>query len=299
MPPARDHFDSRHLDVLRAVIDAGSITKAARQLHVSQPAVTASVQKLEGALGVTLLERYARGVRPTEAGRKLLGHARRVDSLLDELVADVTEREAPLAPLVLGASTTIAAGLVPKLFARFRAQHGAAGLRLVVGNTSEIIAQVESGALPLGLVEGPPRAARVRLERLLDDTLLPVVAASSPFRRDNVDLDTPVLWREVGSGTRTVVERALRKIGRKPMPFDLELGSTAAIRRAVGLSLGVAFLSRWSIGEDLAAGRLRVLRIPELNIQRRFSWALPSAPLSGTAARFHAFASAEHEGLQV
>lgn len=295
MATARDDFDSRHLDVLRAVIDAGSITKAARQLHLSQPAVTASVKKLEGALGVTLLERFARGVRPTDAGRRLLLHARRIDAQLDELVADVTTRDAPLAPLVLGASTTIAAGLVPKLFARFRAQEGATGLRLVVGNTSEIIAQVESGALPLGLVEGPPRAARVRLERLLDDTLLPVVAANSPFRGHNVDLNTPVLWREVGSGTRTVVERALRKLGRKPMPFDLELGSTAAIRRAVGLSLGVAFLSRWSMGEDLDAGRLRLLHIPGLEIGRRFSWALPSAPLSGTAARFHAFASAEHE----
>ena len=299
MSSARDDFDSRHLDVLRAVIDAGSISKAARQLHVSQPAVTANVKKLEAALGVTLLERFARGVRPTDAGRKLLAHARRIDAQLDELVADVTEQDATLAPLVLGASTTIAAGLVPKLFARFRAQHGATGLRLVVGNTSEIIAQVEAGALPLGLVEGPPRAARVRLERLLDDTLLPVVATDLPYRRDNVDLSTPVLWREVGSGTRTVVERALRKIGRKPMDFDLELGSTAAIRRAVGLSLGVAFLSRWSIAEDLAAGRLRVLRIPELNIQRRFSWALPSAALGGTAARFHTFASTEHDALLV
>ena len=295
MATARDEFDSRHLDVLRAVIDAGSITKAARVLHLSQPAVTASVKKLEGALGVTLLTRFPRGVTPTDAGRRLLLHARRVDAQLDELVADVTARDAPLGPLVIGASTTIAAGLLPKLFARFRAQHGNTGLRLIVGNTSEIIAQVESGALPLGLVEGPPRAARVRLERLLDDTLLPVVAANSPFRGNNVDLNTPVLWREVGSGTRTVVERALRKLGRKPMPFDLELGSTAAIRRAVGLSLGVAFLSRWSMGEDLDAGRLRLLHIPGLEIGRRFSWALPSAQLGGTAARFHAFASAEHE----
>ena len=82
------------------------------------------------------------------------------------------------------------------------------------------------------------------------------------------------------------------------LPFDLELGSTAAIRRAVGLSLGVAFLSRWSMGEDLDAGRLRLLHIPGLAIERRFSWALPSAPLGGTAARFHTFASAEHEVMR-
>ncbi|MBK7775001.1 MAG: hypothetical protein IPI43_12855 [Sandaracinaceae bacterium] len=177
---------------------------------------------------------------------------------------------------MLGASTTIAAGLVPKL-ARFRAQEGATGLRLIVAKHQRDHRTGERRPAPRA-GGGPSRAPRVRLERLLDDTLLPVVAANSPFRGHNVDLNTPVLWREVGSGTRTVVERALRKLGRKPMPFDLELGSTAAIRRAVGLSLGVAFLSRWSMGEDLDAGRLRLPASLGLEIGRRFSWALPSAP---------------------
>ncbi len=295
MPTPRQEFDSRHLDVLRAVVEAGSISGAARRLHVSQPAITASVQKLEAALGQSLLERHPRGVSPTEAGRKLVTHARRIHALMDELVADVTDAERATAPLVLGASTTIAAGLVPKIFARFRETQGNLGLRLVVGNTAAIIAQVERGVLQLGLVEGPPKAARVRLEKLTDDTLLPVVAATSLLRSNNVDMRSPVLWREVGSGTRSVVERALLKLGRRPMPFDLELGSTAAIRRAANLSLGIAFLSRWSISEDLDAGRLRVLSLPQLDIKRRFSWAIPAQGLSGTAARFHAFASQQHE----
>ena len=288
-------FDSRQLALFRTVVETGSLTAAARRVHVSQPAVTAAIQKLEGALGVTLLERSARGVTPTDAGRKLLGHARAIDALMSEALADVTERQEPLGPLVIGASTTIAAGLLPTLIARFRESEGDVGVRLVVGNTGEILDQVRSRELPLGLVEGPSRAPRIRLERFGDDTLLPVVAAS---RERRVDLgSTPVLWREVGSGTRAVVEKALRKRGRRPQAMDLELGSTSAIRRAVALGLGLGFLSRWSIDDALDAGRVRVAPLPDLAIERRFSWASASGELTGTAARFRAFAQRERPAL--
>jgi len=288
-------FDSRQLALFRTVVEAGSLTAAARRVHVSQPAVTTAIQKLEAALGVTLLERSARGVTPTDAGRKLLGHARAVDALMSEALADVTERHEKLGPLVIGASTTIAAGLLPTLIARFREVEGDVGVRLVVGNTGENLDQVRSRELPLGLVEGPSRAPRIRLERFGDDTLLPVVAAT---RERRIDLEsTPVLWREVGSGTRAVVEKALRKHGRRPLAMDLELGSTAAIRRAVALGLGLGFLSRWSIDDALDAGRVRVAPLPDLAIERRFSWATASGELTGTAARFRAFAQRERPAL--
>ena len=289
-------FDSRQLAVFRAVVEVGSMSGAARRLHVSQPAVTATIQKLEAALGVTLLERSARGVRPTDPGRKLVEHARRMDALMSEVLADVSERRERLAPLVIGASTTIAAGLLPTLIARFREREGAVGVRLVVGNTGEILDKVRNQALPLGLVEGPSRARGVRLERFLDDTLLPVVAGA---RQRRVDLAaTPVLWREVGSGTRTVVEQALRRAGRRPSPQDLELGSTAAIRRAVELGLGLGFLSRWSIGDALDAGRVRVVSVEALAIERRFSWATPGRELAGTAGRFRDFANRERASFE-
>jgi DNA-binding transcriptional LysR family regulator len=285
LPPG---FDSRQLALFRTVVEAGSLTGAARRVHVSQPAVTAAIQKLEGALGVTLLERGARGVTPTDAGRKLLGHARRIDDLMNEALAGVTERHERLGPLDIGASTTIAAGLLPMLIARFRESEGSIGVRVVVGNSREILERVRSRELPLGLVEGPSRAPRVRLEPFVEDTLLPVVAAT---RERRVDLEAvPVLWREVGSGTRAVVEKALKKHGRRPMAQDLELGSTAAIRRAVALGLGLGFLSRWSISDALDAGRVRVVPMADLAIARRFSWVSASGELGGTAARFRAFA---------
>jgi molybdate transport repressor ModE-like protein len=291
-------LDSRRLAIFHAVVEAGAITLAAKRLHLSQPAVTANVQQLEAALGKRLLERRARGVAPTDAGRRLLPYAARMESLLEEAVLDVGTRRAPTGPLVLGASTTVAAYVVPRLVADYTRELGPLPVRVQVANTSQVLAWVEEGLVPLGLVEGPPRAARVRLTPFIDDELLPLVASDAPRELTQVrkiaDLaSVPILWREPGSGTREVVERALRASAkRRPAAHDLELGSSEAIKSAVLLGLGIAFASRFVVSTELANGRLRALPLPGLRIMRAFSFAYRGRELTGLAARFHEFASA-------
>jgi molybdate transport repressor ModE-like protein len=289
-------LDSRRLAVFRAVAEAGAITLAAKRLHLSQPAVTATVQQLEAALGKPLLERRARGVVPTEAGRRLLTFASRVSALLDEAALEVGAARAPTGPLVLGASTTVAAYIVPRLVADYTRAHGSLPVRVQVGNTTQVLDWVEQGLVPLGLVEGPPRAARVRLRPFIEDELLPLVATDAPrelaqVRRPSDLTHVPILWREPGSGTREVVERALRaQAKRKPGPHDFELGSSEAIKTALLLGLGVAFVSRFVIQSELVAGRLRVLPLTGLRIKRAFSFAYRGRELTGIAERFHDFA---------
>ncbi|RYZ61697.1 MAG: LysR family transcriptional regulator, partial [Proteobacteria bacterium] len=158
---------------------------------------------------------------------------------------------------------------------------------------------VRTGRVPLGLVEGHARASGIRLEPFLDDEIVPIMAAGrgreSPFvvRHANDLDDVPMLWRESGSGTRAVVERALAKAGvrrRKTHDLDVELASTEAIVGGVMAGLGVAFVSRWSVRAHVAAGLVRVIPGLDLVVRRTFRWALPAGALSGTAARFHAFA---------
>lgn len=289
-----DDLDSRRLAIFRAVVEAGAITLAARRLHLSQPAVTANIQQLEAAVGKRLLERRARGVVPTDAGRRLLPYATRVAALLEDAVLDVGARVSPSGPLVLGASTTVAAYVVPRLVADYTREIGPLPVRVQVGNTAQVVAWVEDGTVPLGIVEGPSRAARMRIEPFVEDELLPLVATDAPRElarvRTAADLaHVPVLWREPGSGTREVVERALRaRARRKPAAHDLELGSTEAIRTALLLGLGVGFVSRFVAASELATGRVRVLPIPGLRITRAFSFAYRGRELAGLAERFHA-----------
>ncbi|MDE3154774.1 MAG: LysR family transcriptional regulator [Acidobacteriota bacterium] len=285
-------FDPALLSTFLAVVESGRMSAAARTLHLSQPAVTAQVRKLEEALGTPLFVRSARGVAPTDAGLRLADHARQVHRLLDEAAADVQAAGMPGGPLVIAASTTSAAHLLPPLLAEFRATHRTVPVQVLIDNTDGVVEAVRAGRAPLGLVEGHTRAPGVRLEPFVDDEIVPVIGRRAPFTiRRAGDLETmPILWREAGSGTRAVVERALRRQGlrrRGRRDLDIELASTEALVGAAAAGLGVAFLSRRSIRAHLAAGLVQVVPGLDLVVRRTFCWTLPAGALSGTARRFY------------
>lgn len=286
-------IDPRKLETFRVVALSGAISAAARVLHLSQPAVSAQIRELEAECGRPLLVRTARGVRLNGDGRRLLEHAQRVEEALRAAAEAVRADEDEGGELVLAASHTTAESVVPPLVAGFRAAHPHVAVRIEVGNTAAVLGWLSDGTAPLGLVEGLRRAPRVQLERFLDDELLPVVSSDAPPGLAGVrrlaDLDrVPIVWRELGSGTRAVVEQALRRAGyrRRAGHADLSFGTNGAVKAAVLLGLGVGFLSRWSMRAELEAGRLRVLPVHGLVIRRGFAWALPAGGVKGVAGRF-------------
>lgn len=291
----RAPIDPSLLPTFLAVVEARTISAAARLVHLSQPAVTAQMRKLEESVGAALLVRSVRGVTPTDAGLRLARYARRVRALLAEAADAVGGEEASREPLVVAASTTIAAHVLPPLLARFRAAHPEVALTVHVGNTRRVVEDVRDGRVPLGLVEGHARAAGVRLEPFADDEIVPIVGALAAFEpRRTKDLErVPILWREEGSGTRAVVERELSRAGidrRGHLARDLVLGSTEAILGGVAAGLGVGFVSRFSARAHLAAGLVRLVPGLELVIRRTFRWALPPVLARGATTRFYELA---------
>ncbi len=294
-------IDPKRLETFRIVASVGKITAASQQLHLSQPAVTAQLRQLEEQVGRPLFVRGARGVILTDAGRELNDYAQRVHRLLED-AESAMQRPGTLeaTELALAASTTIASYLLPSLLASFLRRHPGMGVRLEVGNTEQVLGWLRDGKVPLGLVEGHARAGGLHLERFVGEELVAVVAAEAPAAllrvRKPADLaNVPIIWREPGSGTRAVVERALKQAGarRGSHAGDLQLGGTEAIKAAVALGLGVGILSRWSIQSELALGRLRVLPIRGLTIERHFSWVLPVDGAAGIAGEFLRHARAD------
>ncbi len=286
-------IDADLLITFLAVASAGKISAAARTLHLSQPAVTAQIKKLESRCGQTLLTRSVKGITLTPAGARLVGYAQKIEGLLSEAERELSGSIARGGILRIGASTTSAAHLVPKLIAELTKRVGPVGVVVHEANTAEILRLVEEGTVPIGIVEGHTRAPRVKLTPFVEDELVPVVASNAPRRlrdlRRASDLHgVPIIWREHGSGTRAVVERALTKaIGkRKNVAHDLHPGGTAAIRACALEGLGVAFLSRLGIEDDLGRDRLRALPLEDLRIPRHFSWAVASGEISGLARDF-------------
>jgi DNA-binding transcriptional LysR family regulator len=262
-----------HLRVFAAVAEEGNVTRAAARLSVSQPAVSKQLGDLERALDLRLCDRLPRGVRLTEAGRRLRSHAARllaVEAAAEAEMAALVEGER--GRLSVGASTTIGSYLVPELFGRFKRRHPEIDLELHIANTQAIQAALVGGSLDLALTEGFVGAATLEAEVVAHDEMKLIVPADHAFtRRRRVrvgDLSrVPMIMRERGSGSRDVIEAALSARGVRLEPA-MSLGSTEAVKNAVAAGLGVAFVSELTVGQELRSARLAVVEIDGFSIPR-------------------------------
>ena len=284
-------LDLRLLRSFLAVAQCGKVSTAAKQLHLSQPAVTAHLRRLEEIVGKPLVSRSTRGVKLTTHGHALRTFSTEIQNALSRMEASFRSEHKLSGNLRFGASLTIASHVIPSFLAEFSRVYPMVEIELRVDNTEIVLESVREGFYPFGLVEGSPHAAGLRLEKFVEDEVV-LVAGSNPTFRKYQQLAAsaltvqdllrlPLIWREAGSGTRAVVERALRKLGvqARRLAHRYVIADIEAIMTATIHCMGLAFLSRWSVKNELALGQLRVIRISGLEVRRGFYWVLPSGAL--------------------
>ena len=167
------------LQTFLTVAEAGQISEAARWLHLSQPAVTGHIRRLEASLETTLFIfiRSANGVSLTERGAHLRERVQDVFAELEQILQELDRTREVNGTLTLAASTTVARYFVPRIFIRFHHYYPAAALHLVVGNTEEVLDHLRQQRVGLGLVEGHQRSPGVHLEQFMPDEIVPVCAS--------------------------------------------------------------------------------------------------------------------------
>ncbi len=265
-----------HLETFARAAELSSFTAAARDLGLTQAAVSQRIQGLEGALGVSLFRRRAGRVELTAAGQRLYPFAERILALHREAVEEVTGQKAPLTgELTLAASSIPGEHLLPDLLGAFRARHPHVQVRATVTDTQSVLRQVEQGEVHVGLVGGRTDNAALEFRHFATDRIVLVVPPGHPWRRRRrVTLaqlaEEPLLLREPGSGSRWALERGLAQAGHPlgGLNVALELGSNEGIKEAVQRGLGLAFLSSFAVADDLAAGRLHAVPVAGLTIER-------------------------------
>jgi DNA-binding transcriptional LysR family regulator len=301
-------MENFRLKVFRAVADQASFRKASEQLNLSQPAVSQQIHALEEELGVTLFHRSNNRIRLTEEGVVLLRYARRGAKLAAEaLEALARVHGEPSGELHIGASTTVAQYILPRILGAFKKQHPQVALSVTSGNTERIVAGLLKGDTAIAIIEGPVSSRDVHKERFLEDHMVLIVPKGHawaslreiPLEELN---EAPLLMREQGSGSRRVVELALRRKGFKPrqLQIAMELDSTEAIVSGVEAGLGVGFVSRWAIGKEVRLGTVKPVRVQGLEIVRDLTLIRRSgAAPDGAAGAFERFArnEAEHASL--
>lgn len=268
---------SLNLHLLRmfaTVVRCGSFSKAADILNISQPAISKGVRDFELQVGCRLLNRSPKGVVPTPEGLAL---SRRADALF--AIERAAEEELSAlrglhnGSLRIGASTTIATYMIPRYLGAFHRAYPGVDIHLISANTRDIAEQMVEHEIDIGLVEGPVDDKNLIAEPWRTDVMKLIAAPDHAFAMasepiDPKRLETEVLIvREPGSGSREVVAQALAAHGIEPLR-TLEIGSTAAIKQVVAAGLGVSIVSVVTVEDQVRLGRLKVLDLDGMTIER-------------------------------
>src|SRR5271170_6154920 len=297
-------MENFRLKVFRTVAEQASFRKAAERLNLSQPAVSQQVHALEEELGTTLFDRSGNRVRLTPAGTVLFKYARRGAQLVREALDALAKIEGqPRGELRLGASTTVAQYILPRMLGAFQKQYPLIALSVTSGNTEQIVELLLRGEIAMGIIEGPASSRELRKRRFLEDRMVLIVPKGHPWAAmREVPLqalkEVPLLMREPGSGSRRVVEMALKRSGLKlnQLRVAMDLDSTEAIVSGVEAGLGVGFVSQWAIGKEVRLGTLKPVRVEGLAIVRDMTLIQRSGPSpEGAAGAFERFVLNEAE----
>ena len=270
----RRHLTIRQLEVLAAVGREGSVTAAAESLHLTQPAVSMQLRQLEEQLDLALFETVGRRLQITEPGKELVRLAVELLARLDDLEQTARSlRGVGSGRVRLGVVST-AKYFAPRLLAQFVKLHPGLEFKLTIHNRAEIIDQLQSYAIDLGIMGQPPEGLHFEGTPFAPNPLVAIAAPSHPLslRRglQPQDLaDQPFVVREPGSGTRSAMDRFLADHDVK-FRTVMEADSNETIKQAVMAGIGLGFVSLHTVRPELAAGRIAVLDVLGLPLRRQW-----------------------------
>ncbi|MFQ5477606.1 MAG: LysR substrate-binding domain-containing protein, partial [Candidatus Binatia bacterium] len=266
-----------NIDCLETFLEVArleSFTKAAGVRHLTQPAVSRQVQRLEEELGVKLFVQTGRRVRLSAEGELLVEEGARVISRIHGVRTALEELTGlQRGELRVGASSTPGMYMLPGLLAEFRGEHPGVELRYELSNSRAIESMVLRNDLELGFVGEQLGTDYTASEAFADDRIRLVVSPAHPLaRRRSVSLGELLsdhyVAREAGSATRRAFEEWLAQRGKRWQPF-LELGSVEAVKQAVAAGLGIGAVSGIAVEWEVEAGRLALLRIEKMELARK------------------------------
>lgn len=268
------HLTLRQLKVFEAVARHLNYTRAAEELHLTQPAVSMQVKQLEESLEVALFEQLGKRIHLTEAGRELLGYARTITQQLDELEGVLNRMKGLGGGRLRISVATTANYFIPTLLGSFSRRYPDVTVSLDVTNRETLLRQLAENTVDLVVMGQPPAEADVEAQAFMDNPLVVVAPPDHPLaKQKKIPLariqEETFLVRESGSGTRIAMERFFSERGMR-LKTGMEVGSNEAIKQSVQAGLGLGLLSRATIEQELTLKRLVVLDVADFPIMRHW-----------------------------
>ncbi|MDX9768554.1 MAG: LysR substrate-binding domain-containing protein [Ectothiorhodospiraceae bacterium] len=284
-------FSLRQLHIFEAVARHLSYTRAAEELHLTQPAVFAQVKQLEDSVGLPLLERLGKQLFLTDAGREVLATSRETVQAIERLEMRLADMQGLKRGRLRIAIVTTAKYLIPRLLGEFCTRYPGIEAALTVTNREKLLARLEENADDIVVLGVPPDNLDVVATPIADNPLVVVARQDHPLAgRKKISLkrlaEEPFILREPGSGTRLAIERHFTQHGLMPR-IRMELGSNEAIKQAIAGGLGISVLSSHTLALEGEQGLLQTLDVSGFPLMRQWYVAYPAGKhLSAVAEAF-------------
>jgi DNA-binding transcriptional LysR family regulator len=283
------HVTLRQLRIFAAAAKHSSLTRAAEELHLTQPAISMQVKQLEDSVGLPLFSRNGKHIKLTEAGREMYRYAVDITRRVSEIGQVMDELKGlRRGTLRVGATTTVGM-FATRAVASFYNRYPGVAVNLDVTNRRSLLEQLDAREIDIVLMGYPPEDRGLEATAFLDNPLAVVAPYDHPLRdRKAVNLrelaDEPFLLREPGSGTRKTIE-GLMQAKNVDLKSTLTMTSNEAIKQAVEAGLGIAIVSEHTIALELEARRLCKLPVRGFPVMRQWFVLHPADIRLSTAAR--------------
>ncbi len=268
------HLTLRQLKVFKTVARLLSFTRAAAELHLTQPAVSMQIKQLENSVGLPLFEQLGKKIYLTAAGRELFQYARNIFQQLGEMEQVLEQMKGIQTGRLDISVATTANYFTTRLLAEFNQRYSNITIKLDVTNRRALLRQLEQNEKDLVIMGRPPEQMELVAEPFMDNPLVIIAAPDHPLSRvKNIPLrqlqSEIFVVREQASGTRSAMERffSKRKI---TLNTGMEMTSNEAIKQAVEAGLGLGIVSIHTVKRELEAKYLVTLNVEEFPILRRW-----------------------------
>jgi LysR family transcriptional regulator, transcriptional activator of the cysJI operon len=279
-------MDLAHLSTFCTVVEAGSISRAAKELFVTQPAISLKIQELEEHYQVQLLDRTNKGISPTEVGLFVYGEAQKVIALIASIEREIKLSRNPIEELTIGASSTIGNSILPCTLLIYRGRNPGYSLTVDIGNTLQIMEKLVSRRVEIALVEGPINLSwretlakeDISIKKVAQTRLILVAGKNGQYRETtSLSLEelteVPLIMREEGSGIRTTFEQVVATKGLSSQDFNIiyEMSSGSSITSAVASDMGLALLPVMALRKELRHKILKNIGLTDIKFKHDFN----------------------------
>ena len=270
-------MDFKQLESFVTIAKVKSFSKAAEKLFLTQPTISNHIHNLEKELGTALFNRTNKNITLTNAGEILFKYAVSILNKRDHAFFSLNAYKGRIEGILEIASSSIPEQYyLTDVMCAFSAQYPDVKYNLMKYDTKKVIDKLNLGEIDFGIVGAKKDTPQLDYIDIMDDEIVLVAPSASFEKIPSIQLsslaDTPLIMREEGSGTRTVVEAALKQAGLGTTELNVvaEIESTETIKRLVSKGLGLSFISKKAVEDEIDNGQMKILKVDELTINRNF-----------------------------